>query len=156
MRGVPVAPNVRAKYASYFLHQQYFSKAPGFMLPIVERKARLRARRKRKARLTRPRMARKRKARLIRLRLARKRKARLVRSRVARKRKARLIRSRLARKRKVNSFLGESIRTNRGLDKVNSFIFTKKLCKVPDDDILDALVAAVTAYLGEKRAFLLR
>jgi len=101
MGGVPVAPSVRARSAGYSLRRQYFSKAPGFMLPIAETTA---IGDHRKTRLIRSRVARKRKARLTRLRVVRKRKARLTRLRVEEKEKVRLTKLRVARNRKVNNF----------------------------------------------------
>src|SRR5208283_5982495 len=98
MQGVPVVPSARAMSASYSPLRQYFSKAPGFTLPIA-----VAIIRQKRVRLTKVRAARKRKVKLSRLRAARKRKVKLARLRVVRKKSVKPTKFRVARKRIVNS-----------------------------------------------------
>jgi hypothetical protein len=97
------------------------------MLPIAKATAIVRQMKVRPIRL---RSARKKKVRLTRFRVAGKRKVRLTRFRVAGKRKVRLTRFRVAGNWRVNSFSGWVFGYERGLDKVISFISTKKCCKI--------------------------
>jgi hypothetical protein len=90
MKGVPVTLGVRAMSAGYSPRRVYFSKAPGFMLPIARAIV----------------IVHQRKVKLTRLKAAKKRKVKLTRLRVARKRRVKLTRFRVAKNQKSNSFLG--------------------------------------------------
>jgi hypothetical protein len=104
MRIAPVVLNVGARLARYSRHQQYFSKVPGFMLPIAGTIA---IGHPRKVRLTQLRVLRKRRERLKRSRAVRNRKVKLRRLRAVRNRKLRSTKFRVARKRWVNRLSGQ-------------------------------------------------
>jgi hypothetical protein len=102
MKGVPVAPDVGARAAGYSPRRQYFSKAPGFMLPITGASVTVR---QRKVKLTKLRVGEKRKVKPIRLRVGEKRKVKPIRLRVGEKRKVKLTRLRVTRNRRANILL---------------------------------------------------
>jgi hypothetical protein len=72
MKEVPVAPDVGARAAGYSPRRQYFSKAPGFMLPIARASEIVR---QRKAKPTVLRVGEKRKVKPTRFRVTRNREA---------------------------------------------------------------------------------
>jgi hypothetical protein len=98
MKGVPVAPDVGARAAGYSPRRQYFSKAPGFMLPITGASTTVR---QRKVKRTKLRLGEKRKVKPIRFRVGEKRKVKPTKLRVGEKRKVKPTRLRVGEKRKV-------------------------------------------------------